>query len=215
MDGTTLEGLRDLYGQCQRCGLAETRARVVFGCGRPQAPILLLAERIGGMDEDVGRPFAGPAGDLLTRILAAPGVEIPQDEVYITNLVLCRPPGDRSPRVAEVRACQERLETEIKLVSPQLLVILGRLPLQHFLGSKGRLEQHRGWWTGAHAAGETPVYVTFNPASALYGDPQDIRRKKVLMYDDWQAIGAAYRNLSAAPYSSVTPDHRQDRVTGP
>jgi DNA polymerase len=156
---------------------------------------MLLAERIGGMDEETGLPFSGPAGELLTRILAAPGVEIPREQVYITNLVLCRAPADRSPRVAEMRACQERLQDEIRLVSPQLLVVLGRLPLQHFLGGKSGLERQRGWWSGVSPALPMPVYVTFNPASALYGEAHDIRRKKVLMYEDWQAIGDAYRAL--------------------
>jgi uracil-DNA glycosylase len=87
------------------------------------------------------------------------------------------------------------LQDEIRLVAPQLLVVLGRLPLQHFLGGKGGLERQRGWWSGASPALPMPVYVTFNPASALYGDAHDIRRKKVLMYEDWQAVGDAYRAL--------------------
>lgn len=191
----TLEALRIAYDECQGCALAQSRQRVVFGHGPLQAPLMLLAERIGGMDEETGRPFSGPAGELLTRILAAPGVEIPREHVYITNLVLCRAPADRSPRVAEVRACQGRLQDEIRLVAPQLLVVLGRLPVQHFLGGKGGLERQRGWWSGASPALPMPVYVTFNPASALYGDAHGIRRKKVLMYEDWQAIGDAYRAL--------------------
>ncbi|MDH3603067.1 MAG: uracil-DNA glycosylase [Candidatus Tectomicrobia bacterium] len=191
----TLDALRIAYNDCQRCALAQSRQRVVFGYGPPQAPLMLLAERVGGMDEEMGRPFSGPAGELLTRILAAPGVEIPREHVYITNLVLCRGPADRSPRVAEMRACRERLQDEIRLVGPQLLVVLGRLPLQHFLGGKGGLERQRGWWSGASPDLPMPAYVTFNPASALYGDAHDIRRKKVLMYEDWQAIGEAYRAL--------------------
>lgn len=191
----TLDALRVAYDNCQRCPLAQSRQRVIFGHGPPHAPLMLLAERIGGMDEETGRPFSGPAGELLTRILAAPGVEIPREHVYITNLVLCRADADRSPRVAEIRACQERLQDEIRLVAPQLLVVLGRLPLQHFLGGKGGLERQRGWWSDASPDLPMPAYVTFNPASALYGDAHDIRRKKVLMYEDWQAIGDAYRAL--------------------
>ena len=189
----TLEDLRAAYSGCQRCALAQSRTRVVFGSGASQAPLLLLAERIGSTDEEVGRPFAGPSGELLERILAAPQVEIPRYDIYVTNLVLCRAPADRSPRVAEIRACQQRLAQEISLVGPRLLVILGRLPLQYFLGGKGSLERQRGWWTEQPKARALPAYVTFNPASVLYGTPHDIRRKKLLMYEDWQAIAAAYR----------------------
>ncbi len=187
-----LDALRLAYQDCRRCGLAASRARVVFGHGRPAAPLFLLAERIGEMDEEVGRPFAGPAGDLLARILAAPQVEIPPDDIYISNLVLCRATNNRSPRVAEIRACRERLEQEMELVGSQVLVVLGRLPWQQVLGGKGALERQRGWH---RTAGGQPAYVTFNPASALYGEAHAIRRKKLLIYEDWQAIAAAYRAL--------------------
>lgn len=192
-DDGGLEALRTAYAACRRCALAQSRTQVVFGHGMPGAPLLLLAERIGATDEEVRRPFAGPAGVLLERILAAPNVEIPHHEVYITNLVLCRAPADRSPRVGEIRACQERLHQEITLVEPRFLVILGRLPLQYFLGEKGNLERQRGWRTWDHAGRTLPAYVTFNPASALYGEPRKIRRKKLLIYEDWQTIAQAYR----------------------
>lgn len=188
-----LEALQAAYRACQRCALGQSRVRVVFGSGAVPARLVLLAERIGGTDEEVGRPFAGPAGELLRRILAAPQVEIPFQDVYITNLVLCRAPADRSPRVAEIRACQDRLQQEISLVDPRFLVVLGRLPLQYFLGVKGGVERQRGWHTWNHATGSLPAYVTLNPASALYGEPHDIRRKKLLIYEDWQAIAEAYR----------------------
>jgi uracil-DNA glycosylase family 4 len=188
-----LDMLRRTYQDCQGCDLASSRRRVVFGHGRPGAPLFLLAERIGEMDEETGRPFSGPAGDLLTRLLAAPQVEIPADDIYLSNLVLCRASNNRSPRVAEMRACRERLAQEMQLVAPQVLVLLGRLPWQQILGGKGALERQRGW----HRAPDgLPAYVTFNPASALHGDAYAIRRKKLLIYEDWQAIAAAYRGFS-------------------
>jgi DNA polymerase len=190
---TSLAALRAAYRDCQRCALAQSRAQVVFDRGTPGAPLLVLTERIGSTDEQVGRPFAGPAGELLERLLAAPRVEIRRSDVYITNLVLCRTPADRSPRVGEIQACQERLRQEIALVAPRLLVILGRLPLLYFLGGKQGVERQRGWWTRQHMTGGLPAYVTFNPASVLHGDARDIRRKKLLMYEDWQAIAEAYR----------------------
>jgi uracil-DNA glycosylase len=192
------EVLEAIYRDCQRCDLAQSRSRLVFGYGRAQAPLLCLAERISGVDEQAGHPFAGPAGELVARILAAPDVEIPAADVYLTNLVLCRGPGDRSPRASEIRACQARLRQEIQCVGPRLLVILGRLPMQHFLGQKGGVGRHRGWHTWPHNGVNLPSYVTLNPASALYGEPYDIRRKKLLIYTDWQDIAKAYRALPAA-----------------
>ena len=189
----SLDALRQAYQDCQRCALAASRCRVVFGHGQLGAPLFLLAERIGEMDEQTGRPFSGPSGDLLRRILAAPQVEIPADEVYLSNLVLCRASNHRSPRVAEMRACRERLTQEVQLVRPQLLVLLGRLPWQQMLGGKGSLERQRGWY---HTPCGLPAYVTFNPASALHGEARAIRRKKLLIYEDWRAIAAAYRGLS-------------------
>jgi len=190
-----LDALRQAYQDCQRCALAASRCRVVFGHGRPGAPLFLLAERIGEMDEQTGRPFSGPSGDLLMRILAAPQVEIPADDLYLSNLVLCRALNNRSPRVAEMRACRERLAQELRLVGPQLLVLLGRLPWQQLLGGKGALERQRGWYRTPCGL---PAYVTFNPASALHGEAHAIRRKKLLIYEDWQAIAIAYRGLSEA-----------------
>jgi len=190
-----LDALRQAYQDCQRCALAASRCRVVFGHGRPGAPLFLLAERIGEMDEQTGRPFSGPSGDLLMRILAAPQVEIPADDLYLSNLVLCRALNNRSPRVAEMRACRERLAQELRLVGPQLLVLLGRLPWQQLLGGKGALERQRGWYRTPCGL---PAYVTFNPASALHGEAHAIRRKKLLIYEDWQAIATAYRGLSEA-----------------
>jgi len=188
-----LDTLQQAYQDCQRCPLSASRRRVVFGHGRPGAPLFLLAERIGEMDEQTGRPFSGPAGELLTRLLAAPQVEIPVEDIYCSNLVLCRASNNRSPRVAEIQTCRERLVQEIQYVGPRVLVLLGRLPWQQMLGGKGALERHRGW---SRTPESLPVYVTFNPASALHGDAHAIRRKKLLIYEDWQAIAAAYRGLS-------------------
>lgn len=189
----SLDALRQAYQDCRRCALSTSRSRVVFGHGRPGAPLFLLGERIGEMDEYTGRPFSGPAGDLLTRILAAPQVEIPVDDIYLSNLVLCRGRDNRSPRVAEMRACRERLVQEMQLVGARLLVVLGRLPWQQVLGGKGALERQRGWYRTPDGLS---TYVTFNPASALHGDAYAIRRKKLLIYEDWQAIATAYRGLS-------------------
>ena len=190
-----LQALKTSYLTCQRCALATSRQRVLFGRGAPGASVLIVGERVGGIDEEVGEPFAGPAGDLLRRILAAPNVEIPYQEVYLTNLVLCRTPSERSPRAGEIRACQERLMQEVVLVGAPLIVLLGRLPLRYCLGCKGNLEERRGWHSWGPCGASRTAYVTFNPASILHGDVHDSRRKRWLIYEDWQAIAQAYRTL--------------------
>lgn len=183
------------YRHCQRCELWRSRTQIVFGLGAPWAPVLLLAERPGRHDDLTGRPFSGPSGDLLDRILAAPGVGIPKSDVYIMNMVLCRPPRDRSPRATEIKACQERLHRHMAIIQPQLIVALGRLPMIYFLGLRGKLEQRRGWYETLVRGQRVPVFLTFNPASALYGQAWEIKHKKRLMYEDWKQIGARYRAM--------------------
>ena len=192
----TLEQLHEEYKDCQRCDLSQSRKVVMFGDGDPNARVVLLAERVGGYDEERGHLFSGPAGELLDKILAAPGVEIPKEDVYITNLVLCRAPKDRSPKVGEIRACQERLFEQLEIISLKLLVAMGRLPMLYFLNLKGRLEENRGWHEFQLSNLVTvKTFLTFNPASALYGQPEDIKYKKRLMYDDWKQVGNAYREI--------------------
>jgi DNA polymerase len=156
---------------------------------------LLLAERPGRQDDVTGLPFSGPSGDLLDRILAAPKVEIPKRDLYITNMVLCRAPLDRSPRASEIKACSDRLHQQIALIDPQLIVAMGLLPMRYFLGLKGKLEEQRGWYETLVRGRRAPVFLTFNPASALYGQAWEIKRKKQMMYEDWKQIGARYQQL--------------------
>jgi uracil-DNA glycosylase len=183
------------YENCRRCLLWQSRSRIVFGAGNAEAGVLLIAERVGRQDDLMGRPFSGPSGDLLDRILAAPQVEIPKSDVYLTNMVLCRTPHDRSPHAAEVRACSDRLYQEIDIVNPFLVVAMGRIPMQYFLGRRGRLEEDRGWHETVVRGQRVAVFLTFNPASALYGHAEEIKRKKRLMYQDWKQIGSQYRQI--------------------
>lgn len=199
----SLESLYAEYKDCRRCDLAESRLAVVFGAGNPQANLFLLAERPGGLDEITGAPFSGPAGDMLYRILAAPKVEIPRQDIYITNIVLCRPPQDRSPRAGEIKACSDRLWKHIELVDPRIIVAMGRLPMIYFLGVKGKLEELRGWYETLVRGRRLPVFLTLNPASALYGEPEEIKRKKAMMYRDWQEIARAFRAIKAHNGSAI------------
>ncbi|MBI3951713.1 MAG: uracil-DNA glycosylase, partial [Acidobacteria bacterium] len=170
--------------------------QIVFGVGSPSATVVLLAERPGRQDDLTGLPFSGPSGDLLHRILAAPKVEIPKHDVYVTNMVLCRAPLDRSPYAAEIKACNDRLHQQIAIIGPKLIVALGLLPMRYFLGLRGKIEEQRGWYETLVRGRRVPVFLTFNPASALYGQAWEIKRKKQLMYEDWKQIGEKYRQIA-------------------
>ena len=122
----SLEDLCHRVLSCQRCPLAQSRSQIVFGEGRAPAELMLIGEAPGEVEDQTGRPFVGPAGQLLTKILASVG--IPREEVYITNVVKCRPPRNRVPTKGEMAACWEWLAAQIALVNPKIIITLGNTP---------------------------------------------------------------------------------------
>jgi uracil-DNA glycosylase len=147
---------------CTRCRLCEGRKSVVFGAGDPGADLMLVGEGPGAEEDRQGLPFVGPAGALLTRILAA--IDRTRDEVYICNVVKCRPPGNRDPQPDEVAACREYLERQIALVRPRAIVALGRVAAQALLGSDQPIGRLRGTW---HRVQGVDTRVTYHPAALL------------------------------------------------
>lgn len=147
---------------CQRCRLAEGRNRVVFGSGNPQADLMFIGEGPGAQEDRQGLPFVGPAGELLTRIIRA--IDLSRDDVYIANIVKCRPPNNRDPRPDEVAACRGYLERQIDLIQPKVLVALGRVAAQTLLGNDLPLGKMRGeWWLYQ----KVELRVTYHPAALL------------------------------------------------
>lgn len=138
---------------------------MVFGSGNPDADLMLVGEGPGAEEDRQGLPFVGPAGALLTKILAAIGLA--RDEVYIANVVKCRPPGNRDPLPDEVVACRPFLREQIGLVRPRVLVGLGRVAAQALLGQVGRLGDFRGNW---HTFEGVPLRITYHPAALLRDD---------------------------------------------
>jgi DNA polymerase len=157
--------LRQQVSGCVRCSqLAFSRTQPVFGTGPLDPPILLLGEAPGADEDRRGEPFVGAAGQLLTTILLEVGIK--REAVYITNVLKCRPPGNRKPQEVEVRNCREYLDRQIDLVRPRSIIALGATAAQHLLQSaesigklRGRLYQYRG----------VPVLCTFHPAFLLPG----------------------------------------------
>jgi DNA polymerase len=147
---------------CRRCRLCEGRQKTVFGSGNPNADLMFIGEGPGAEEDRQGLPFVGRAGELLTRIIEAIGMT--RDQVYIANIVKCRPPGNRDPQPDEVAACRSYLERQIALVRPRLLVALGRIAAQTLLGNDLPIGRMRGQWFEVM---RVPLMVTYHPAALL------------------------------------------------
>lgn len=159
------DGLRALVKDCQRCKLCATRTQTVFGVGREDAPLMVVGEGPGADEDAQGEPFVGKAGKLLDEMLAAIG-RSRRENVYIANVVKCRPPGNRDPEVDEAEACRPFLEQQIRLVKPRLIVGLGRVAAQRLLTTDQPLARLRG---PLHRYGpeQTPLFITYHPAYLL------------------------------------------------
>jgi DNA polymerase len=152
----SLAQLQDSWGDCQRCGLAETRTRLVFGEGNPNADIMIVGEGPGEHEDRSGRPFFGRAGEVLDQFLESVDLDR-QEDLYITNVVCCRPTveveddrsggvriDNRPPSKVEREACKERLLEQIYLVDPLLIIAVGKVPLQILTGKAPKMEAVRG-----------------------------------------------------------------------
>jgi len=188
----SLDDLRVLAQDCRACPLRDGCRGVVFGEGDPAAKLMLIGEGPGAVEDERGRPFVGPAGQLLNRILSAAGFA--REEVYITNVVMCRPPDNRVPAPAEVEACFPFLARKIELIRPEVIVSLGATSLQALLGTNARITRLRGKWLEYRGIALMP---TFHPA-ALLRDPS----KKRPVWEDFQAVAA---RLGRRPASLSTP----------
>ena len=145
------ESLAAACGACRRCGLAATRQQVVVGRGNPNARLLLVGEAPGAEEEASGQPFVGRSGRLLEAMLAAAGLDSKRD-LYIANVIKCRPPGNRKPSRTEIEACRPWLERQIDLVRPQLVLLVGATALEALLGIKGGITRLRGQWLHLEAS---------------------------------------------------------------
>lgn len=158
-----LHELRELIGDCHRCPLGDTRTKLVFGVGDPHARVMLIGEAPGKNEDLKGEPFVGAAGQLLNDLLAHAGLT--RDEVYIANMVKCRPPGNRDPEPVEKETCMPFLREQARLISPEILVTLGNHSTKAILRTETGITQLRG--KVAHA-GRFTVLPIFHPAAAIY-----------------------------------------------
>ncbi len=177
-----LEELRIKAERCTKCPLSATRKKVVFGEGGVRLRVMMIGEAPGREEDAQGKPFVGRAGKLLDEILHNLGVG--RENIYITNVVKCRPPGNRPPRRSEVEACEEYLLGQFSAIKPRLVMLLGGIALKAILGEHYSITYIRG----RHIVKEGVVFLpTLHPASALYNPKnrelieEDIRKFKALL----------------------------------
>ncbi len=159
----TLEEIRQDLGDCTRCKLHKGRTNIVFGEGNPQARIVFVGEGPGRDEDQQGRPFVGRAGKLLTRIINAMGLK--RSDVYICNVVKCRPPNNRNPEPDEVAACEPFLLRQIRSIQPEVIICLGSVATRLLLKTKNvRMGELRGQF---HQYGNSKLMITYHPAALL------------------------------------------------
>ena len=174
---------RALQG-CTRCKLCQSRNTVVFGSGNPRAELIVIGEGPGADEDAQGLPFVGRAGQLLTNMLKA--VQISREEVFITNAVKCRPPGNRNPEADELAACAPMLAAQFAALQPKVVLSLGSVATQALLGTKETIGKLRG---RVHPYGYAVLIPTFHPAFLLRNPGQEYKR---MAWDDLKLAKREY-----------------------
>ncbi|BAK78034.1 phage SPO1 DNA polymerase domain protein [Pseudogulbenkiania sp. NH8B] len=170
--------LEQTVARCSHCRLCETRTQTVFGRGNPQARWLIIGEAPGEQEDKQGKPFVGRAGQLLDNMLAAIGLDSNHD-VYIANVLKCRPPGNRNPSADEIVACQDYLRQQIAHIRPTLILALGRFAAQTLLDSNDSIARLRG---RVHRYQDVPLIVSFHPAYLLRNLPDKAKSWQDLVF---------------------------------
>lgn len=180
-ESRTLPELRAVIGDCQRCKLAGRRTHIVFGVGNPDADLVFVGEAPGQDEDALGEPFVGRAGQLLTEIIVK-GMKIRRQDVYIANIIKCRPPQNRNPEPDEIAACEPFLKHQLELIRPKAIVALGSFAAQCLLKTRTPITRLRGVWANYQGI---PLMPTFHPAYLLR-TPSDKR----LVWHDIQQVMA-------------------------
>ncbi len=183
LEGTgSLDALSDHMGDCRRCRLHQGRNHLVFGEGAANARLVFIGEGPGRDEDLAGRPFVGEAGKLLTRIIEN-GMKLKRGDVYICNVVKCRPPGNRDPEADEVATCLPFLERQVRLINPDVICTLGRVAAGSLAGREFKITKERGKWRSwmgiAWMPTYHPAYLLRNPAAKrpLWEDVQEIMKR--------------------------------------
>lgn len=186
-DQKALDEIRRDMGNCTRCKLCQGRKHIVFGTGNPRAQLVFVGEGPGAEEDAQGLPFVGPAGQLLTKMIEAMGFK--RDEVYICNVVKCRPPNNRNPEPDEIAACEPFLKAQLKSIQPKAIVALGKFAAQTLLRDEAPITRLRGTWRQYEGIALMP---TFHPAYLLR---QPAEKKKA--WSDLQQVMKMFGKTSA------------------
>ncbi len=175
----SLDEIRAVVGDCRACPLGETRTHLVFGCGNPHARVMFVGEGPGRNEDLQGEPFVGAAGHKLDALLGYAGLT--REEVYIANVIKCRPPSNRNPRPEEIEACAPYLREQIRSVWPDAIVCLGNFAAQFVLRTQAGVTSLRG---NLYQVGHFVVCPTFHPAACIYHEQWE-----PLLIQDLQLVG--------------------------
>ena len=181
----SLAELRELIGDCRRCGLSASRTNLVFGEGNQQARLVFVGEAPGADEDRQGQPFVGEAGGILTRLIEAMGLR--RDQVYICNVLKCRPPANRNPHRDEITTCAPFLQQQLQLIKPEVIVALGTFAAQTLLENKEAISRLRGQFHHWHGI---PLMPTFHPAFLLHHKEQ-----KQHYWDVWHDMTLVLQKL--------------------
>jgi DNA polymerase len=177
-----LKQVRNYLGECTRCKLHSHRKNIVFGTGNPEAQLIFVGEGPGGEEDIQGKPFVGRAGQLLTKIINS--INLPREEVYIANIIKCRPPQNRNPEPDEIKACEPFLMQQLDVIQPRIICALGTFAAQTLLETDERISRLRGRFISYRGS---KLIATFHPAYLLR-NPQ----KKRDVWEDMKMIRKEY-----------------------
>ncbi|MEE9180983.1 MAG: uracil-DNA glycosylase [candidate division NC10 bacterium] len=190
LSGTlSLEEVRQVLGECTRCKLHPHRTQIVFGVGHPRADLVFVGEAPGADEDAQGEPFVGRAGQLLTRMIEAMGLK--RQDVYICNVLKCRPPSNRTPESDEIASCEPFLIAQLKAITPKLICALGGVAVSALLKTKTPLSKLRGRF---HDYQGIPLLVTYHPAYLLRNP-----NEKKSSWQDLQLLQKEYTRLTGRP----------------
>jgi len=183
-----LDRLRQECEKCNRCELRTTRTHLVFGVGNPEAELMFIGEAPGADEDAQGIPFVGRAGQKLTEIIER-GMRIPRTQVYIANILKCRPPGNRAPQPAEMAVCLPHLLKQIEIIQPRIIIALGGVALNGLLGSGHQISRYRGLFQDFNGI---PLMPTFHPSYVLRNYTREVRQQ---VWDDMRKVLAKLAEL--------------------
>jgi uracil-DNA glycosylase family 4 len=191
---------RDAVADCTKCALSQGRTQVVFGAGSPNAELMFVGEAPGFHEDKQGVPFVGAAGQLLTKLLAEIGIA--REDVYINNVLMCRPPGNRDPQPDEIQSCEPHLWKKIELIQPKLICTLGNFATKQLSGRPAGITQVHGRPQDVVLGGNpVTLYPIFHPAAALYTP-----RMLQVLQEDFARIPELLGRAGAPPPPQAEPE---------